>query len=136
MTARVSNRLRDEDLVLRSNSSTAVTTTTSETGKLVYPRNHLRYKCVIDVATFDVADTDETYVITVEVSDAEAGTYTVMSTLADATIKAGGDGSNYELPLSSNLACVTDSDSLYVRVTATLGGTSPSINYGAFLAPI
>ena len=133
MSAVINNRLIDSELVLKQHSATPITTTTAETAILVYPRNHLNYKAIIDIGAYAATGT---YELTIEVSDALNGTYSTMSVLTDAVIKNNGQNSSFELPLSGHQAFATDADCLYVRINATLGGTTPSLAYGSFLTVI
>lgn len=126
-------RLVDKELVLRSHVSTPITSTTAEVGKLLYPRNHHVYTAVVDIGAIDRANLDETYQITIETSDSLAGAYVTLATLSSGVIVGGGNNKTYEIPLSAALATYTDVTSLYIRVAATLGGTTPSLTYGCFL---
>lgn len=132
----MSSKIVDSELVLREHSSTAVTSTASSTGKLLYPRNQLLQKVIINVGTFKTSATNETYAITVEVSDLVGGTYTAIVTLTSAQLIAGGANATYEYAINKELVSLIDADSLYVRVTATLGGTDPSLTYGAYLTKV
>lgn len=127
-------RIVDALALLREHTPTAITSTTSEVGKLIYPTMQIEYyKAVIDIGTFDNTTTDETYVITIEIASTLNSTYNVIATLSSDIIKNGGANKTYMLPLSGYYNNYINSNSAYMRVTATLGGTSPSLTYGAFI---
>lgn len=120
----------DSDLALRT-SGTPITSTTSETGVEFAVRNIEDYKAVIQYNGMDYTTTDESYVFSVEVSDLVGGTYTAIATLPDV---GGTQGSGrLDIPLNGAIAEQLDVDSAFIRVTATLGGTTPSIDYDAYL---
>lgn len=117
---------------LRDDTAVAITATTSETGIEFPIRNQATLDCVISVAT--IADTaDETYVFTVEVSDLVGGTYTAIGT--GSYPRTAGSGI-MTIPITGQLAEFANATAAFVRVTATLAGTAPSLTYGAWLAPV
>lgn len=124
----------DTQLELRDITDGAETSTAAETGLAFNPRKIGDYKVVINISARDYTTEDETYALTVGISDAVGGTYTTVATLASATIITNGAG-RYELPLMGNWAELLDDDAAFINITATLGGTSPSITYGAHLEP-
>ncbi len=129
MGNRVSN-IYDADLALRT-SGTAITSTTSETGVEFPVRNIGAYKAVVQYTGMDYTTTDESYVFSVEVSDLVAGTYTAIATLPD--IGSATAAGRLDIPLNGKIAEQLDADSAFIRVTATLGGTTPSIDYDCYL---
>jgi hypothetical protein len=132
MTNRVA-RIYDDALVLRD-SGTAITTTTSQTGIEFGVRKVEEYKAVIAYSGMDFTTTDETYVFSIEVSDLVGGTYTAIATMPDI---GGTQGSGtLDIPLNGKIAEQLDADSAFIRVTATLGGTSPSIDYDCWLTKV
>ena len=130
MSGRV-QRLYDSALSLRA-SGTAITTTTAETGVAFDVRAIGDYKAVIAYNGMDFTTGDETYVFTISVSDLVAGTYTIIATMPD--IGSATPSGFLDIPLSGKLAEQLDANSAFIKVTATLGGTSPSIDYDCFLA--
>lgn len=124
------SRIYDTALALRA-SGTPITATTSETGIEFAVRNIASYKAVIAYNGMDFTTTDETYVFSVEVSDLVGGTYTAIATMPD--IGSATASGFLDIPLNGKIAEELDADSAFIRVTATLGGTSPSIDYDAFL---
>lgn len=80
-------------------------------------------------------DTDETYVLSLEVDDASAMNDTPVSVWSQ-TISRSFTGILYAYVDSQNIrALATDSSGseLYMAAKATLGGTTPSITYGAWI---
>ena len=132
MGNRVSN-IYDADLVLRT-AGTAETSTASETGVEFAVRNIDDYKAVIVYSGLDFTTTDETYVFSIEVSDVVAGTYTAIATLPD--IGSAVDSGRLDIPLNGKIAEQLDADSAFIRVTATLGGTTPSVDYDCYLTKV
>ena len=126
------SRIIDNQLILRKHEATVITVTTAETGLLIYPRSHIKYKAIFDIGAFNIAGT---YNINLEISDLETGTYSVLATLTDTVIKLNGENSSIEIALSGNQAFAVDNDANYLRVNAVLGGTA-SLNYGCFLTII
>lgn len=123
-------RTFDKLTELRNLADGAETATAAETGVAFEIRKHIALLCVVDVTASVSNDNDETYVFTVEVSDLVGGTYTPIATL---TVTRGVTG-KYTIPLSGELAQKLDDDCDFIRIKATLGGTTPSITYGAYLA--
>lgn len=123
-------QIYDADLVLRAAGS-AETATASETGIAFDVRKIADYKAVIQYSGMDFTTTDETYVFSIEVSDLVGGTYTAIATMPD--IGSATAAGRLDIPLSGKIAELLDADSAFIRVTATLGGTSPSIDYDCFL---
>ena len=118
----------DKNLELKT--SGAVTSTASTTGVAVNVRPQREYTCVIAVTAVKTSITDETYVLEVEVSDLVGGTYTAVGTIP--AVQTTGVG-NYKVPLSGPWVAKLDADSAFIRLTATLGGTDPSVTYQAYL---
>jgi len=125
-------KLFDKSLELRDVADGAEASTAAETGIAFDCRKLKDYVCVVYVTAIDATTGDETYVLNVGVSDAVDGTYTPIATLPN--IRATGTGL-YVIPLNGEIAAKLDADSDFIQIAATLGGTSPSITYGAFLAP-
>ncbi len=124
-------RLFDYNLLLRNISDGAETSTAAETGIAFDCRKLHEYVCVVYISACDSASSDETYTLSIGVSDVVGGTYT---TVASQSITRGTTG-QVIIPLSGALAQKLDDDSDFIQIKATLGGTTPSITYGAYLAP-
>lgn len=105
----------------------AITATASSTGVLLYPRLMPTYDWVVYASA--VLGTG-TYTFTLEVSDLVGGTYTAIARLVWPPALAAG---KLNIAVNANTAGFLDSDSKWIRCTATLGATS-SIIYGSFLA--
>lgn len=120
----------DSALALRA-SGTPITSTTSETGVEFAVRNIGAYKAVIQYNGLDFTTGDETYVFSVEVSDLVGGTYTAIATLPD--VGSATASGRLDIPLNGKIAEELDADSAFIRITATLGGTTPSVDYDAYL---
>ena len=124
------SQIYDAALVLRTAGSTE-TSTASETGVAFDVRKIGDYKAVIQYTDMDFGATNETYVFSIEVSDLVGGTYTAIATMPDI---GGAQGSGrLDIPLNGKIAELLDSDSAFIRVTVTLGGTTPIIDYDCFL---
>lgn len=83
---------------------------------------------VVDVA-LDGGNSDETYVISLEADDNES--FSSAATIASKTATRGdAAGTKYVLPLPADT-----SGEKYLRVKYTLGGTTPSGTFTAFLVP-
>ena len=124
------SQIYDDALALRD-SGTAITSTTSETG-VAFPVRHIGgYKAVIQYNGMDFTTGDESYVFSIEVSDAVDGTYTAIATMPD--IGSATPSGRLDIPLSGKIAEELDADSAFIRVNATLDGTSPSIDYYCYL---
>jgi len=90
---------------------------------------------VIDVTAIDIASTNETYDIIVQVSNSSTFASTVNNRTAlklgigVAGQSAGDVIGRYELPFDN---CINEVNFRYVRLYTLVGGTTPSINYKAF----
>lgn len=107
-----------------------ITGTTSATGVAIACRMLPTSDWVIYVQTIDATDGNETYVFTLEVSDVVGGTYTAIA--SHTWPRAHGTGRAH-IPINGDMAAFQDTDSAFMRVTATLGGTTPSIKFGSYL---
>jgi hypothetical protein len=108
----------------------AVTTTTSSTGKAIACRMLPVCDWVIYVTEIDAASNDETYSFALQVSDVVGGSYTTIAT--HAWPRGHGTG-KLAIPIKGEMASFQDTDSAFMRVTMTSGGTTPSIKYGSYL---
>lgn len=125
----------DTLLELRDIDDGAETATAAETGISFPCRKIGGYKAVFNISALDNTTTDETYVLSIGVSDVVGGTYTTIASLSSAIVKAAyaAGTKRIEVPLSGNLAQEIDADSDWIQCVATLGGTTPSITYGCHL---
>lgn len=123
-------RAFDKLLELRDIADGAETSTASETAKAFPILKYEALDVVVFVSAIDATTGDETYVLTVEVSDTSGGTYVAIAALPN--IRAAGTGV-YLIPISGATALKLSASAAYIRITATLGGTTPSITYGAFI---
>lgn len=106
----------------------ALGTTGSSTGVLLYPRT--LPVCDWVVYASGVVATG-TYVLTLQVSDVVGGSYTTIATITWPPALAAG---RLHVPINGQMSAFFDTDSKYVRVTYTIGGTTPGIVLGSFLA--
>lgn len=123
----------DTELFLRE-SGTPVTATAAETGIAFPVRNIDEYKAVINFSGMDFTTTDETYVFSIEVSDLVGGTYTIIASTPD--MGSAVSSGRLDIPLSGKIAEQLDADSAFIQVKATLGGTTPSVDYECFLTKV
>lgn len=131
-------RIVDTLLYLRDVTAGAETSTAAETGIAFDCRKVDQYKAVFNVTAMDGTTGDETYTLSIGVSDQVSGTYTTIAT-TPALAGSTWDGSvpfALELPLSGSIAESLDADSDFIQCKATLAGTSPSITYGCFLTKV
>lgn len=120
----------DAELVLRDIADGAETATAAETGIALDVLKAGDFKVVLDVTALDATTGNETYVLSVE-TDANTSFGSAVQVGA-VTVTATG---RYEVPLSQWQLAKLDSGAAAIRVNATLGGTTPSIAYGAFIVP-
>jgi len=125
------NSTYDTALALRT-SGTPITATTSETGVAFDVRKIGAYKAVIQYNGMDFTTTDESYIFSIQVSDLVGGTYTSIATMPN--IGSATASGRLDIPLNGKIAEELDADSAFIRVTATLAGTTPSIDYDCYLA--
>lgn len=109
----------------------AVTSTGSTTGIAIAARFLPVCDWVVNVTAIDFTTTDETYIFTLEVSNLVGGTYSIVATLP--WIGSRGPG-KVSVPVSGERAAFMNTTSAFMRVTATLAGTTPSVTYTSYLA--
>lgn len=119
-------------LELRDIDDGAETQTANETGKNFNIRKHQMVAVVVDITACASNDNTETYDLVVAVSDVVGGTYTEIASLA---VPRGTTG-RLVIPVHGQTAELLDADCDWIRISATLGGDTPSITYGAFLAAL
>lgn len=125
--------LFDKQLELRDIADGAETSTATETGITFPVRQAGDFKAVFYVSALDSAEADETYELSVVVADAVANLSASGHTVASVPITSTGV---YELGLSADHIEALDTDAGAITAKATLGGTTPSITYGCYLAPV
>jgi hypothetical protein len=128
----MTNAPYDSNLELRALSAGAITSTGASsvlalTGNYAGP-----FKAVVDVTAVDRATGDEAYVLSVEVDTASG----MVSPVVVATLPAITAAGRYEIPLSAELIEQHKPSATHIRVKAALGGTTPSLTWGARLAPM
>lgn len=123
-------------VTLRASSAAAITATTAETGVTLnnggayWNAGQTPYQAfAVNLLVKSLVGTG-TYSITVEVSATQGGSYTVVGTLAVAATGV------YTINLDVDTIKKVLSGAAFIRVNATLGGTTPSLDYDAYLAPI
>lgn len=99
------------------------------TGVLLYPRTLPTCDWVLYWSGLVATGT---YTFNLQVSDLIGGTYTTVATY---TITPSGPAAGrVHVPINANVAQVLDNDSKYIRVNYTIGGTTPGVVAGSFLA--
>lgn len=121
----------DKQLELRDIAAGARTETAAETGIGFDSRMAGDFKAVVYVSERSSTGTCTVSVQTA--TDADFGGSSV--TIGSVTIPASAKGV-YEIPMSAAQIARLDPDASAIRITATLGGTTPSVTYGAYLAPM
>ena len=87
-----------------------------------------QFSTVLDILASDDADADETYVLTLELSDDEA--FTAPVEYSSRTLVAGALGRQF-FPANNQIDATMYR---YARINSTLGGTTPSLTVTAFLS--
>ncbi len=128
-------------VMLRDAAAAAVTATKSETGisldtlKAAYWQGNetpqQTFAAIINVSAVDKTTGDETYVFTIQVDSVLAFSDSPV-TIATLTVNAAGV---YVVNLDGPTIDALDVNAAFIRVTATLAGTTPILSYGAWLAP-
>lgn len=125
--------LLDTTLWLRADTEGAEVASADETGINFNIRKQGPVDCVVGITSIDNASANETYVLDVAVSDLVGGTYT---DIANVTVdKDTAAGTTFRIPLNGSVANFLDADCDWIRISVTAGGTTPSIDYFAYLAP-
>ena len=120
----------DKQLELRDIADGAEESTASETGIAFDARMAGDFKAIIYVS-----DRSATGTCTISIqTDATPGFGGTPVTIGSVTVAASAKGV-FEIPMSGSQIEKLDPDAGAIRVTATLGGTTPSVTYGAYLAP-
>lgn len=121
----------DAQTELRTLSAGAITVTGATTPLALTAQTAGAFKAVIDVTAIDRTTGDETYVFSVE-ADTAVGFSTPVAVATLPAITAAGQ---YEIPLSAALIEQHEAGATHLRLKATIGGTTPSLTYGARLTP-
>lgn len=126
----------DNLLLLRDYDAAAIAATTSETGIEFPVRKTNSYKVILSIDAYTGYSADTIFwTITVEISNLIGGTfYTVGTFIPD------GNAIETEIPLTGGWCATIDSDSEFIRVTATATDDleTPSLgelSYGAWIIP-
>jgi hypothetical protein len=122
----------DVELQLRDIADGAETSTVDETGVALDVLQAGDFKVIFEVSALDTADADETYTLVVD-TDSEAGFGDTPVQVGSVTVTAVG---TFEVPLSAEFVEHLDADAAAIRVGAVIGGTTPSITYGAYVVPV
>jgi hypothetical protein len=120
----------DTALVLKAPGGSDITSTAAETAIALPVRSAGLFKAVITATKVDRTTGDETYVIAIETDSAVGFPSSV--TVGSVSITAAG---MYEVLLSGDGIAALDATAAAVRVKATLSGTTPILNYHAFITP-
>ena len=132
----MANLIFDKATELRNIADGPVTSSGAnpETGIQVDPRFKGPMVVAVHVTAIDNAGGNETYVFNVEISDLVGGTYSSIAQVDFDRDKAMP--ATLQIPVNGELADFIDSDSVFMRINPTLGGTTPSITYGAYLTTL
>ena len=106
----------------------ALATTGSSTGVLLYPRS--LPTCSWVVYTSGAVATG-TYTFALQISDVVGGSYT---TIAQIVYPPTVAAARLSAPIGGKLAQFFDNDAKYMKVAWTIGGATPGIVLGSFLA--
>jgi hypothetical protein len=87
------------------------------------------FAVVVNVDDFDVADADETYVLTLVFGN--DASFTASTTTHTLTVAATGQ---HVLLVDLDTVRALLSDATHMKITATLAGTTPSLDYHAYIA--
>lgn len=133
-------------VTLRADDAGAITSTTAETAKSLSELNtawwanyeipHGKFVVAFDVKTCDGVSGDETYVLSLLVDDVVAMNNSPV-TIDSWTLPRGVTGAFTRVIESKDIP-VLDADhssvGKFLQVKATLGGTTPSLNYACWIA--
>lgn len=123
----VAIRTFDSALVLRSIADTAETATAAESAVALDADKFGNFAAVIHVTAIT-----GNAVFSIE-ADTASG---FSSPVAVATLPAVTATGTYEIPLSGRLIEQHEPGATHLRIKATLSGTTPSVSYGSYLAPV
>jgi len=123
----------DTLLWLRADTEGTETSDVNETAINFNIRKQGPMDCVIGITSLDATTGDETYLLNIQVSDLVGGTFTTIASLAVA--RTTPSGTVIRVPLNGAVASFLDADCDWVRIGYDGGGTTPIIDYFAYLAP-
>lgn len=106
----------------------ALAATGQGTGVLLYPRQLPTCDWVLYWSGLVATGT---YTFSIAVSDVVGGSYTVISSYTIPTTLTSG---RVHIAMNGNQAAVADADSKFIRAQYTIGGTTPGVVAGIFLA--
>lgn len=115
---------------LRDPDAAAATTTTTGTAINFDWDAANGFAINLNVQSVDRANSDETYVGTIESLDSDGANAFTQLTMPSIT-----EAGNYRFLIDGETAAQFDSDAGQIRLVMTLAGTSPSIKYGCFIGP-
>ena len=95
-------------------------------------------EAVVYITAIDAASSDETYTFGIEV-DTAAAFSSAVEVASRALTASGGTAAvgEYTIPLGNNEYINSkEAGATHVRIKATLGGTTPSVTYGAYIRPM
>jgi len=121
--------------VLRDIDDGAETATADETGILFPVRFSGLFEVVINITAIDAASGNETYVLVVDVDSLAAFSDAPVEVARKTVDKATAMPAEVRIPLASDDIARLDSNAAAIRVGLEAGGTTPSITYGAWIAP-
>lgn len=132
----------DAETVLRAAGSAAITSTGGSGGLALDAltaywnagdvANSHEMAVVVQVEAVDTVTGDETYVFAIEV-DSVADFSDTPTKLVTRTVTAAG---RFVLMVTREDLVGAGADAKYLRVHATIGGTTPSVTYNAYVAPV
>ena len=126
-----SKNMLDVFLELRDGSDAAETASADEAGVALDVRKAGNFNVVFDVSAADFADLNETYTLVVDVDSLAAFTDSPVE-VGSVSVTATG---TYEVPLSADYIESLDANAAAIRVGVVIAGTTPSINYSAYVVP-
>lgn len=130
----------DSGVTLRDAADGAETANAAESGVTIPSLNgaywddndvaHESLTVVVVVSDIDVSDADETYVIAVETDSSNA----FGSAVEVGSLTVPGAVGSYAINLDADTIKALDPTAQWIRVSLTVGGTTPSITYSAWLS--
>ena len=124
----------DKALELRNIADGAETSSAAETG-IAFDVAHVGdFEVVIGITAIDAASSNETYVVYVQVDTSLSASswVTVASRTVARTISVPQE---IRIPLNSAECVALEPGAAAIKVGCTLGGTSPSLTYEAYVKP-
>lgn len=131
---------KEASVTLRATSAAQITATTSETaltlgnGSAYWNAGVTPFQTLaanILVKTIDRTTGDETYTFAIEVSATAGGSFTEVARVTGVTTVGA-----YTALIDVDTVKKLVPTAAFVRITATLGGTTPILDYDAYLGPV